>query len=170
MPAIGSTLTSLALAAVAAGLVTTAPVRADEAKGAAKTPWKVSGQLEESCSCDGACPCWFGNHPTKMTCSGGAAYFIDHGKYGEVSLDGLAVADFMQSPAGKTMMESMGNMNFSSIYIDEKATPEQRKALEAVAGEIFAGMAPEARTKVRVTPITRTIDGKEHRVTIGPYV
>jgi len=41
-----------------------------------KTPWKITGQLEEACSCDAACPCWFNSKPTKMTCGGGQVLFI----------------------------------------------------------------------------------------------
>ncbi len=47
---------------------------ADEPKD--KTPWKITGQLEEACSCDAACPCWFDSKPTKMTCGGGQVLFI----------------------------------------------------------------------------------------------
>ena len=54
-----------------------------------KTPWKMSGQLEEACSCNAACPCWFGSSPTRPQCSGGFAIFIDKGSYGNVPLDGM---------------------------------------------------------------------------------
>src|ERR1700716_3265991 len=90
-----------------------------------KEPWKVSGQLEEACSCDAACPCWFDSKPTKMTCGGGQVLFIEKGNYGRLKLDGLAMANMVQSPEGQTMMSSFGNWNFSYTYIDEKATPEQ---------------------------------------------
>ena len=38
---------------------------------APKTPWKITGQLEEACSCSAACPCWFGSKATRMACGGG---------------------------------------------------------------------------------------------------
>src|SRR6266511_1846594 len=85
-----------------------------------KTPWKITGQLEEACSCDAACPCWFNSKPTKMTCGGGQVLFIQKGSYGKVKLDGLAIASMGQSPEGQTMMESYGNWNFAYNYIDEK--------------------------------------------------
>src|SRR6266699_1978119 len=57
-------------ALVTAVLIHVAPIRAaNEPKD--KTPWKIKGQLEEACSCDAACPCWFNSKPTKMTCGGG---------------------------------------------------------------------------------------------------
>jgi hypothetical protein len=49
-----------------------------------KTPWKITGQLEEACSCNAACPCWFDSKPTKMTCGGGQVLFIEKGTYGKV--------------------------------------------------------------------------------------
>jgi hypothetical protein len=134
-----------------------------------KTPWKMSGQLEEACSCDAACPCWFDSKPTKMTCGGGQVIFIDKGSYGNVPLDGLAIAFMGQSPEGKTMMESMGNWDFVRLYIDEKANPAQRKALEAVARASMPPAAPPERTKILYAPISRKVEGSEHVVTIGTY-
>src|SRR5437667_4048196 len=125
-----------ARALVAALLVHAAPVRAaNEPKD--KTPWKITGEREEACSCDAACPCWFNSKPTKMTCGGGQVLFIEKGSCGKVKLDGWAVATIGQSPEGQTMMESYGNWNFAYYYIDEKANPEQRKALETIAGAML---------------------------------
>ncbi len=130
-------------------------------------PWKMSGQLEEACSCNAACPCWFGSMPTRAQCSGGFVLFIDHGSYGNVPLDGLGLAFMGASKTGTTMMESMGDWDFMSIYIDEKANPEQRKALEAIARETSPPAAPPERTHVSYVPLTRKLDGSEHIVTIG---
>src|SRR5438445_2976287 len=154
-------------ALVAGLLVYIAPVRAaDQPKD--KTPWKITGQLEEACSCDAACPCWFDSKPTKMTCGGGQVLFIQKGNYGKVKLDGLAIANMAQSPEGKSMMESFGKWNFSTNYIDEKATPEQRKALEAIAAKVLVPGASK-KTETRYVPITRKIEGKDHEITLGQY-
>ena len=85
---------------VASFLMTVSIGRASE-KTSDKTPWKITGQLEEACSCDAACPCWFDSKPTKMTCSGGQVLFIEKGTYGKTKLDGLAIANMSQSPAGQ---------------------------------------------------------------------
>ena len=132
------------------------------------TPWKITGQLEEACSCDAACPCWFGSKPTKMTCSGGQVLFIEKGNYGKVKLDGLAIANMSQSPEREAMMASFGNWNFSYNYIDEKATPEQRKALEAIAAKVMVPGASK-KTETRYVPIKRKIEGKDHEITLGHY-
>lgn len=143
-------------------------LRAEEkAAQPAKTSWKVAGQLEEACKCNGACPCWFGNKPTHMNCGGQLVYFITKGSYGKVSLDGLAYARMGQSPDGKSMMETSGNWVFDYLYIDEKATPEQRKALEALA---WATEPKESsNVQVRYVPISRKIEGNLHNITIGQY-
>src|SRR5438477_290500 len=46
------------------------------------TKWKITGQLEEACSCNAACPCWFDSKPTRMTCGGNQVLFIQKGNYG----------------------------------------------------------------------------------------
>jgi hypothetical protein len=134
-----------------------------------KVPWRISGELEEACSCDAACPCWWDSKPTKMTCGGGETLFIEKGHYGDVRLDGLAIGLIGQSPAGKSMMESFGNWNFAYLYIDEKAAADQRKALEQIAMAIGGPAAPKEKMKVRYVPITRKVTGKEHQITLGPY-
>lgn len=130
--------------------------------------WKIAGQLEEACTCDSACPCWFGSKPTKMSCGGGQVLFIEKGTYGDVPLDGLAMANMAQSPKGKSMMESFGEWDYSYLYIDEKASPEQRKALEAV-GRIVLPVAASKKVEVRTAPITRTVDDKLHKISLGQY-
>jgi hypothetical protein len=146
------------LAVVAAGAAADAP----------KTPWKVTGQLEEACTCSAACPCWFASKPTKMTCGGGQFIFIETGNYGDVKLDGLSVGSMSQSPEGKSMMESFGSWNFNYYYIDEKANPEQREALKAIGTTVLAGGASK-KSEIRFVPIVRKIDGKEHSISLGKY-
>ena len=133
-----------------------------------KTPWKITGQLEEACTCSAACPCWFGSKPTKMMCGGSQFIFISKGEYGKVKLDGLGVGAMSQSPEGKGMMESYGSWNFNYYYIDEKATPEQREALKAIATTVLAGGA-SPKSEIRYVPLVRTIDGKEHTISLGKY-
>src|SRR5205823_14599615 len=65
-------------------------------------------------------------------------------------------------------MESFGGWNFSYLYIDEKATPEQREALKEIGMQILP-MGASKKTEVRFAPITRKIEGKDHDITIGKY-
>lgn len=129
------------------------------------TKWKVKADLEEACSCHAACPCWFKSSPSRMTCDGVQAVFIEKGRYGKKSLDGLALVQVVQSPEGKSMFESFGNWNFDYVYIDEKADNEQREALKSIAAHLFP---PSAKTReFRFVPISRSIQGEEHRVKVG---
>ena len=141
---------------------------ADVAPAAKKVPWKISGQLEEACSCNAACPCWFNSLPTRMNCSGVQVLFIDRGHYGKVKLDGLAVGNFVQSPDGQTMAESFGKWNFSYLYVDEKASPEQREALVAVSKTVLT-LESSPKIKIVYAPISRVINGKENKITLGGY-
>src|SRR5437764_3052577 len=150
-------------AAVAAPLVLGAP-KDEKTKS---TKWKITGQLEEACSCNAACPCWFDSKPTRATCGGNQVLFIQKGTYGNVKLDGLAVANYAQSPENQTMMDSFGKWNFSTNYIDEKANPEQRKALEAIAAIVLPSNNGSKNFKTVYAPITRKIEGKDHIITIG---
>jgi hypothetical protein len=129
--------------------------------------WKIKGDLEEACSCNVACPCWFKSVPTHMTCDGAQVVFITSGRYGKTPLDGLAVAQFVQSPEGKSMFESFGHWNFDYVYIDKRATEDQREALRNIADHLFP---PSAKTrKFRYVDISRKIEGREHVVTVGNY-
>jgi len=142
-----------------------APSKEEAAKAVS---WKITGDLEESCSCSAACPCWFDSKPTQKTCGGNEFVFIKKGNYGKVKLDGLALGGFSQSPEGRGMMESFGEWNFAYLYIDEKATPEQREALKVIASSIFPVNASK-KTELRYTDITRKIEGKDHEITVGKY-
>lgn len=137
------------------------------AAGSDKPSWKVSGDLEEACSCRAACPCWFKSLPSRMTCDGAQVIFISKGRYGKTPLDGLALAQFVQSPEHQSMFESFGKWNFDYVYIDEKANPEQREALKELAQHFFP---PAAKTReYRFVPISREIQGDEHTSTVGTY-
>jgi hypothetical protein len=158
-------LSFAAIALAGAALVARA---ADAPKTEApKTPWKIVGQLEEACSCNAACPCWFGSKPTRMTCGGGQFVFIEKGTYGSVALDGLSVGTMVESPEGKSMMESVGNWKLSNVYVDEKANPQQREGLLAIAKILGADFSP--KKEIRYVAINRTITGKEHAISIGQY-
>jgi hypothetical protein len=100
-----------------------------------------------------------------MTCDGVQAVFISKGQYGKTPLDGLGVAQFVQSPEGKSMFESFGNWNFDNVYIDEKANDNQRQALKEIAAHLFP---PAAKSReFHFVPITRTIDSAEHSISVG---
>jgi hypothetical protein len=106
--------------------------------------WQVSGQYYETCNCDFVCPCipaGLTAKPTKGACQFAMAFQVDRGKYGQVSLDGLGFIVLGLTP------EAMGKGNWSvGVVVDERATPEQREAIGAIAsgsaGGPMAALAP----------------------------
>jgi hypothetical protein len=96
--------------------------------------WKASGNWFDVCKCSVPCPCEFAQAPTHGDCDGVLAYHIKDGNYGETPLGGLnvlALADFKGNIwAGNTK----ANL---AMFIDERASPEQRQALQM----IFSGRA-----------------------------
>jgi hypothetical protein len=96
--------------------------------------WKASGDWFDVCKCNIPCPCIFAQTPTYGDCDGVMVYHIKKGQYGETSLDGLNVLilDYFKGNiwAGETKADI-------AIFFDERASEEQRKALNM----IFTGKA-----------------------------
>jgi len=103
----------------------------------ATTPWQISGQYFETCSCDYVCPCILGQmavRPTKGSCTFAMAMQVERGNLGSVSLDGIAFIVLAMTP------EEMGKGNWSvGLVIDERATAEQRDAITAIASGAAGG-------------------------------
>jgi hypothetical protein len=93
--------------------------------------WEVSGQYYETCSCDFVCPCILGQmavRPTKGSCTFAMAFQIERGRYGALTLDGLGFIVLGLTP------EEMGKGDWSvGVIADDRANPEQRDALTAIA-------------------------------------
>ena len=89
--------------------------------------WKMKGLEVANCNCAYGCPCQFNALPTNGDCRAMAAMHIDKGYYGDIKLDGLRWVLTAAWPG--PIHEGNGRMQF---VVDEKATPEQRKALEAI--------------------------------------
>ena len=89
--------------------------------------WSLQGEYLEACSCDWGCPCKFGAAPSKGYCQGVLAFDIRDGNYGQVNLGGLGMAGIISAPASPFK----GNIT-ATFYIDERATPEQRQALQTI--------------------------------------
>ena len=83
----------------------------------------------------------------------------------EASRSTVCVGMFGQSPDGQTMMSRSGS-GPSYIFLDE-GQPAQRKALEASRSDDAAGCLGSHETFW--VPITRTVEGNEHKVRIGDY-
>jgi len=129
--------------------------------------WNLTGNYFEACNCDVACPCVFTGPPTEGKCTVLLAWHIDKGKYGNTSLDGLNVALAAYSPGH--MLKVKWDV---ALYVDEKATPQQREALTSIyAGKVGgepAALVPFIGKVLGVKParIEFSLKGKERSMRI----
>ena len=133
---------------------------------AATTPsgsvYNLKGHYFESCSCTTAvCPCLFLEDPTEGYCKAFPSWHIEEGNLGDVRLDGLNVAAWLHSPGNLTL----GNWRLA-LYIDERASPEQFKAIEELWGgkhgghlQVIASLVSEYMGS-KSAKITMKVEGK----------
>jgi hypothetical protein len=122
----------------------------------ARAGWEASGTMIEACSCGVPCPCNFAQSPTGGYCHTVYAYRLKSGRYGSVTLDGLI---FGGGEAGK------GAMGF----LDSRATPEQKTALEKLAYAVFAHGGPAAGPRpFESVAITAVDESRRFGVEFGP--
>jgi len=136
---------------------------------AAGVPWRISGDLSEACTCSVPCTCNFGEAPTPYShCHFLWSLDIQKGESAGVKLGGLRLA-------------SANAAKGAVWYIDDRATPAQAAALEAIARTIHRRMVEEV---VRVDPkaaqdvqlqllgfrkarITQHVGPREHSLKVG---
>ena len=94
----------------------------------AQTPnWHLTATVAESCSCKIACRCNFGGEPDGDKCEGNRIISIEKGHYNDVDL------------AGVQMLVTFQMRTWSKIYISDKVSDQQMKAVEALMPLAFAG-------------------------------
>lgn len=139
--------------------------------------WELQATEFVNCNCDYGCPCQFNALPTYGDCKAIAAYQINKGYFGDVSLDGLKVVGVFQWP--KAIHEGEGR---AFLIVDERASEAQRSALLS----IFSGEHTEpgktiwnvfAATFAEVLPpefkpieIEIDVDARTGRVQIDGFV
>ena len=89
--------------------------------------WHITATVAESCSCTVSCPCNFGGNPSGMSCEGNRMISIDKGQYDTVDL------------AGVQLLVTFNMRNWSKIYVSDKVSDRQMKAVEALLPLAFAG-------------------------------
>jgi hypothetical protein len=124
-------------------LVLVVPSRAQDPK------WQLTATVAESCSCTISCPCNFGGEPSRMPCEGNRLIAIEKGNYAGVDL------------AGVQMLVTFNMRNWSKIYVSDKVSDRQMKAVEALLPLAFAGFQ---RGMLSFTKAPITIEATESRV------
>ena len=132
---------------------------------ATKTSWRIAGEEVGGCNCAWGCPCQFNALPTHGRCEGFGVCEIREGHFGATQLDGVRFAAVYSWPG--PIHEGNGTRQ---LIVDERASAEQRAAIEALETgehggavfEIFAGVSPH-RLPTLVAPIELDVD-REARV------
>jgi hypothetical protein len=114
----------------------------------AQTSWRIKGDHAGTCNCDWACPCQFNANPDKGNCEAFLVWEIREGHFGDTSLNGVRFGFAVHWPGA--IHEGNGTRQ---VVTDERASDEQRKALEELATgkhggpyfEIFAWVCPNDR-------------------------
>ncbi|MDA4128193.1 MAG: DUF1326 domain-containing protein [Thaumarchaeota archaeon] len=99
------------------------------------TKWRYDIEMITACNCDWGCPCNFNAMPTRGFCTGAYAANIRSGHSDEVKLDGLKFVWAAHWPGA--IHEGRGT---GKIMIDEKASSDQRKALQGILTGSFGGL------------------------------
>ena len=122
---------------------------------AAAPLWQATGTLLEVCSCRVPCPCNFGQGPSNDYCHTVYAYRLKTARYDGMTLDGLTFG------GGEGDKGAMG-------YLDVRATPAQRAALERLALAVFGkGGAAAGGRAFTWTKIVAESDDQHFRVSFG---
>lgn len=90
-------------------------------------PWEIRAVEFSSCNCAYGCPCQFNALPTYGDCAAAVGMHIEHGHFGDISLDGLDTVAIMQWPG--PIHEGGGK---ALIIVDERADEAQREGLVAI--------------------------------------
>lgn len=134
--------------------------------------WNLKGQLIESCSCNMFCPCWFLVQELMIMdegwCGGLVALRVKQGNSDGVDLGGRNVIIGLDWP-GPTLFDANATVR---LYIDDGASDDQRRELEAICsgqkGGPMAVLAPLVGTwlPARTAQIDVADDGDVITVTI----
>ena len=131
--------------------------------------WFFEADYLQSCNCDYGCPCEFSAPPTKGHCHGLGAWRIERGEFDGVKLDGLGLGFAAQWPGA--IHEGNGSV---LLFVDEKASAEQREALLTIGSGQAGGLPFEILATTfsnllepQFVPINFKIDGINSTATIG---
>jgi hypothetical protein len=131
----------------------------------------LDGTLLEACSCMAPCPCWIGDDPDGGACDAFVAYHVDKGEIRGLDVSNLSLVLVSQIP-GNVLA---GNWRVV-LYVDDKATEEQRAALLDVFGGKLGGTPADLAAlvgeivAVHPVPIDHRVEGGKGTIRVGQAV
>lgn len=105
--------------------------------------WTLKGTYFETCNCDLACPCVFLSAPTDGECTVLVAWHIERGHFENVDLSGLNAALAAYSPGHMTQVPWK-----AALYLDDRASQEQRERLTRIFGGQAGGHPARLATHI----------------------
>jgi hypothetical protein len=132
--------------------------------------WRIRGTYFESCNCDPICPCRrvdgaSGGRSTHGVCTGVLSWLIEEGAADGTDLSGLPVA-----LATRYDDDEPGSPWTWNLYLDERASDEQRAALAGIFTGRLGGdalnhfpWAWKASELVAVSPVEIEVDHTRRR-------
>ena len=132
--------------------------------------WRLKGEYFESCNCEVLCPCIVRGAtavPTEGHCDVALAFHIQEGESDGVQLGALNFIACNYTPG--PMAEGGWT---SALYIDEKASPPQRAALEQILSGDMGGPAERWKAMtanfmgITYAAIDFRIEGRVRSVTV----
>ena len=139
-------------------------------------PWNVAGSYYEVCSCEAICPCrrsagQMSGKPSYETCDFALSWWVKQGRAGSIDLAGLKVV-----MAGR-WETTPGDPWHVTLYIDDRASAEQRNALAAIflgraGGPVQKGFASNIVEVYAVKSATIELDHTRahERIEISPIL
>jgi hypothetical protein len=133
--------------------------------------YQLEGRLLEVCTCNILCPCWVGEDPDNGVCDGTLGWHVDSGTVDALDVSGRTVVALCHIP-GNILK---GNWNVR-LYIDDKATAQQKDALVAVwSGKKGGPVADLAKLIGRVdaieqVPIEFQVEGVKGTLKVGQAI
>lgn len=99
--------------------------------------WQMNSEMIEMCSCKLLCPCFTGpeGEPDQGWCGGALVFEVKQGNIDGVDVAGCRVALCADWPGN-----FFGGQGTGRLYIDQRASADQRRELEAVFGGRKGGL------------------------------
>ncbi len=132
--------------------------------------YDIQGRYYDTCACHVSCSCGANvTLPTEGHCDGIVLLHIDAGSVGAVGMGGLSLAIVLRSPGGKKVADALdtGDMDHLTVYIDDRATPEQRHVMPSLLMGLLGTKEVKGFKPPQFAPMTLSHDGDSARFQIA---
>lgn len=154
----------------AASLSLAAAALAGDGKDSKGTPYDVKGNYYETCACKVSCPC--ASNATLPTggehCDAISFVHIEKGMVGKTKMDGLNIGVVFRTPKDQKVLDAFekGQMDLFTLYLDGKATAEQKEAMNTLLPALFGTKEFTGAKPPQWLPMTFEVNGDVAKLTV----